>query len=603
MASPALEARLARLRATYLDQLPAQVEGIRRAFAALPEAGPEPEAIATLLRLVHTLKGGSGSFGLAALSRAAATGEAILKGVGAGAPRATWRLELAACLEDLDRALALVETCPPPAPAPGQPPEPVLGQPAQPVLGQSAQPVLGQSAQPVLGQSAQPVPGQSAQPVPGQSAQPVPGQSAQPVPGQEGRAIYLCEDDPGLCRALAAQLRCFGFEVAAYESLEAFRAAALRTRPRAIVMEMAYPGRPRGGAEAAAEILARHPVPLVFLTSESDLPNRLAAVRAGAGAYFVKPVNVTSLAGTLSALTREEEPEPCRVLIVDDDWALAEMNAAILQEVGMATRTVNDPLAALPHLLEFRPDLILMDMHMPGCNGMELARAIRQIDSYLSIPIVFLSSETDLDLQSDARRTGGDEFLVKPIKPGHLISAVFPRAERMRLIRTQMVMDGMTGLLNHTATKAFLDDTASRAGRDGGEFCFAMIDLDLFKKVNDTYGHPVGDRVLVALAGLLRQCLRKSDLVGRYGGEEFAVILPGCSLPQAVACLEQIRERFSQIRFDAGEGGFHSTLSCGVASFRDFPDSGRLCQAADQALYRAKHEGRNRVAVDPVERR
>jgi diguanylate cyclase (GGDEF)-like protein len=545
VAAPALAARLAKLRVAYLQQLPAQAEGIRRAWAALSQAGPEPETIAVLHRLLHTLKGGSASFGLADLAAAATTGEVLLKALGAdpSVPWAAWRRRLEESLRELDRAFARVDTRPAPAVAEGEP---------------------------------------------------VP--SAAPEP--EVRTVYLCEDDPAQAQTLAAQLRCFGFQVKAFQDLEAFRSAALANRPQAVVVDMVHPGRPLGGAETAAEILARHPVPVVFVSAQADLPTRLAAVRAGASAYVVKPVNAADLAAALNALTRKEEREPCRILIIDDDAILAEMNAAILQEVGMATRTVADPMATLPHLFEFRPDLILMDMHMPGCNGMELAKAIRQIDAFLGIPIVFLSSETDPDLQSDARRMGGDEFLVKPIKPGHLVAAVFPRAERMRLIRSQMIRDGMTGLLNHTAAKAFLDDTAARARRTGGEFCFAMIDLDHFKKINDAHGHPMGDRVLVALARLLRQGLRKVDVVGRYGGEEFAIILPGCALAKAAACMEQLRRRFSGIRFDTGTGEFTATFSCGVASCRQFPDPAELCQAADQALYRAKRGGRNRVEAD-----
>ena len=543
---PPLALRLAKLRATYLGQLPAQVGAVRQAFEALAEADPEPDQVALLHRLVHTLRGGSASFGLTGLAAAAAEAETILKAMlkGAAAPPAAWHRPLAHCLRGLDQALARVDTRPPEA-AP------------------AALPVTPDA----------------------------------PAPAPETRSIFLHEEDPALCRALAAQLGCFGFTVTTFESAQAFLAAALREGPEAIVMGMAHRGQPLGGAALAAEILARRPVPLVFLTAQGDLPSRLAAVRAGASACFVKPVSVSDLSGTLNRLTHPEEKEACRVLIVDDDVALAELNAVILQEAGMATCIVNDPMAALPHLFEFRPDLILMDMHMPGCNGMELARAIRQIDSYLSIPIVFLSSETDLDLQFEARRMGGDEFLIKPIKPGHLVSAVSLRAERMKLVRSQMVRDGMTGLYNHTAAKSFLDETVARTRRAGGDFCFAMLDLDQFKTVNDTYGHPMGDQVLMALASLLKQCLRKADIIGRYGGEEFAVILPECPLPKAVACLELIRERFSLIRFAGPDGGFSASFSCGVASFKAFPGATGIGKAADEALYAAKRGGRNRVVA------
>ena len=170
-----------------------------------------------------------------------------------------------------------------------------------------------------------------------------------------------------------------------------------------------------------------------------------------------------------------------------------------------------------------------MDMYMPGCNGMELAKAIRQIGAYFSIPIVYLSSETDTDKQFQAMQIGGDAFLTKPIEPHRLVSSVAVRAERMKIIRSYMVRDSMTGLFNHTTTKEHLDTAIAHAQRKQEEVCFAMIDVDKFKAVNDTYGHPIGDRVLIALARLIRQRVRKADIVGRFGGEEFAVILPGCA--------------------------------------------------------------------------
>jgi diguanylate cyclase (GGDEF)-like protein len=284
-------------------------------------------------------------------------------------------------------------------------------------------------------------------------------------------------------------------------------------------------------------------------------------------------------------------------MIVDDDPALAEYHALILQETGMITMTVNDPLQVMSPLYEFKPDLILMDMYMPGCNGMELAKAIRQIGSYLSIPIVYLSSETDTDKQFQAMQIGGDEFLTKPIKPQHLISSVAVRAERMKTIRSFMVRDSMTGLFNHTATKEYLDTAIAQAQSKQQDICFALIDLDNFKLVNDTHGDPIGDRVLIALGRFFKQRARKNDIVGRFGGDEFAVILPGCIISEAAAILNELRESFAAVSFQAKDETFSCTFSCGVAPLSLYGDATALNSVAEEALYAAKKEGRNRVVA------
>jgi diguanylate cyclase (GGDEF)-like protein len=540
----ALEEKVARLRASYLQKLPAQLEALRQAYATLASGPIERKDCVDLHRRFHTLRGGSASFGFATLAAIAAGGEQGLKALldGGCDPEAFGRCGLEGCLERLDEEARRTD-------------------------GPVSRPALPLDLAPPVA---------------------VPEESRQ-------KTIYVCDDDPLQCRVLATQLGCFGFEVVPFEDLDACRDAALRHPPDALVMDMEFPDRLVGGAEIALELQEKHGTPTVFLTVHGDLPNRLAAVRAGATAYFVKPVNAADLSSTLHALTQLEEEDPARILIVDDDPALSGLYAITLQETGMVTRVVNDPLGVLPDLIAFKPDLILMDMHMPGCSGLDLARVIRQIDSYLSIPIVFLSAETDPDLQIHARRMGGDEFLTKPIRPDHLVAAVAVRAARMKLLRSLMVRDGMTGLYNYTISKAMLAEAVDRARRSGGGLCFGMIDVDLFKRVNDTYGHSVGDRVLVALARLLKQRLRKSDLIGRYGGEEFAVILPDCSTEEAVARLDQLRESFNGIRFTVGDAVFSVSFSCGVASFQHFRDADQLCQAADEALYAAKREGRNQV--------
>jgi diguanylate cyclase (GGDEF)-like protein len=236
-------------------------------------------------------------------------------------------------------------------------------------------------------------------------------------------------------------------------------------------------------------------------------------------------------------------------------------------------------------------------MYMPGCTGVEAARVIRQHAEFLSVPIVYLSGETDVALQVEALRLGGDHFLTKPFNPVILNAVVQSKIERYRLLRRSMFHDSLTGLLNHTSTKQRLDTVVSHAMGDRSEIAVAMIDIDHFKRVNDSYGHPVGDQVIRSLAWLLRRRLRKTDIVGRYGGEEFLVGLPNTNAEQAHTVLDRIRRDFGQINHPFNETWFNTSFSSGVAAFPGILTGEGLIKAADEALYDAKRGGRNRVVV------
>ncbi|MDQ3268353.1 MAG: response regulator, partial [Pseudomonadota bacterium] len=350
-------------------------------------------------------------------------------------------------------------------------------------------------------------------------------------PNQQGginlRRIFVVEDEPHQADQLKIQLGYFGYEVSVFTTLSDFRLAIQHTSEVVILMDISFPDNYLGGIEVINEIQQGRdlPLPVIFTSGHDEFGMRLEAARAGGIAFLTKPVNIGKLIDKLDALTSTLITAPYRVMIIDDSEDVTTYCSDVLEQAGMTSKVVNNPLNVMQALVEFAPDLILIDLYMPKCNGMDLAKVIRQLDAFVSIPIVFLSAEINLDKQLVAMSWGGDDFLTKPILPQHLISSVTSRIRRSLMLRSLMLHDSLTGLFNHTAIKDQLDREVARSKRQGASLAFAMIDIDHFKEVNDTYGHPIGDRVIKSLARLLKQRLRESDLVGRYGGEEFAIIL------------------------------------------------------------------------------
>ena len=411
--------------------------------------------------------------------------------------------------------------------------------------------------------------------------------------------IYVVDDDHEQAEELKVQLCYFGYKVSVFGNLADLQ-LALQTNPYVVVLiDINFQDESWGGFHVIKEIQQGRdvPLPVIFFTEHDEFDARLEAVRAGSVAYLSKPVNIGSLVDKLDNLTSTLPSSPYRVLIVDDSKPLATYYALILEQVGMVVKVINIPLDVMVELLEFTPDLILLDINMPECNGLELAKVLRQLDAFVSTPIVFLSAESDLDKKLFAMGLGGDDFLTKPIQPQHLISSITSRIQRHLILRSFMVRDSLTGLLNHTAIQDQLVLEVARAKRQGTSLAFAMVDIDHFKQVNDTYGHPAGDRVIKSLSRLLKQRLRETDVVGRYGGEEFAVIPNNTGGMAAVEVMNAIREDFSQLHHFADGKEFSVTFSCGIADVFYFNDSTKLGDAADKALYKAKHFGRNQVVL------
>ncbi|AMK29340.1 MULTISPECIES: diguanylate cyclase [Pseudomonas] len=416
------------------------------------------------------------------------------------------------------------------------------------------------------------------------------------------KPVYIVLQDHERAERLAQQLEFFGLSVQALCSAEAFQASMSERLPSAIVMDVDFTGAGVGLQLAAqAQQGLEQPVPLLFFClHETDTPTRLAAVRAGGQEFLTGTLDASSLLEKLELLTSATQYDPFRVLVIDDSRAQALHTERLLNSAGIITRTLTEPIRTMSELADFQPDLIILDMYMPECTGPELAKVIRHNDRYVSVPIIYLSAEDDLDKQLDAMSEGGDDFLTKPIRSRHLVTTVRNRAARARHLKARMVRDSLTGLYNHTHILQLLEDCSFRARREAQPLSFAMLDIDHFKKINDRHGHPMGDRVIKSLALFLKQRLRKTDFIGRYGGEEFAIVMPNTGLDAAHKVLDEIRRRFAEIHYPAQPHDLQCTFSAGVVQLDEQLDALTMASAADEALYRAKHAGRNCVVrVEP----
>lgn len=412
--------------------------------------------------------------------------------------------------------------------------------------------------------------------------------------------IYILEDDQILGAQLRDILASFHYRATLFTDGHALIAACRQMRPDALILDIHFADDDATDGLSIGEAIQREmnpPLPL-FATDESDsFDVQLRAVRAGVEGFLARPLEPIRLAGLLESHLRRHLAPPMRVMMVDDDEPTLAYHRLVLESAGFAVATITHPEQTLQTLESFNPDVLVLDVRMPQCSGPELAQIVRYHTRWLQVPIVYLSAVGDAGEQMAAMTKAGDDFMVKPIAAHALVAAVTARARRSRMLSTALSRDSLTGLLKHADIKEQLATLLARSQRRSIPLCVVMLDIDHFKRVNDTYGHLVGDEVIRALASLLHGRLRSSDLIARYGGEEFLAVMHDCEIEQAVRIIDELRVAFARFQFLTGENAFYSSFSAGVIEAGPEYEIEALIRGADRRLYQAKRAGRDQVVA------
>ena len=285
------------------------------------------------------------------------------------------------------------------------------------------------------------------------------------------------------------------------------------------------------------------------------------------------------------------------ILTVDDTVENLDILAGLLEDYDVIDATGGEEALAI--VKEEHVDLILLDIMMPEMDGFEVCARLKADPKTRDIPVIFITAINDEDQIEKAYNIGGSDYVTKPFRPKELLARI-RRELKLRELQSELERlastDPLTMLYNRRYFAGIAEKIQNISKREGTPLSLLMFDIDCFKRVNDTYGHAVGDAVITALSQTLRDNARESDVACRYGGEEFVVLLPDTAIEGARTVAEKIRGEIEAIE---QEGLPHFTVSIGVA--RVHPDEANLEAAlkrADDALYTAKEGGRNQVVVN-----
>src|SRR5688572_14028844 len=414
--------------------------------------------------------------------------------------------------------------------------------------------------------------------------------------------LHLTDGNP-VAAELDLRIESEGWQIELFDDVDQLR-QRLRSGANLVIVDPAHLGTIDvvGQTVRAARAHGSANLPLMVLSDDGNVGARLRAMRAGADSFIGLPAPAPDIVGRIRELLDAEGESPYRVLIIEDDRSQAMFAESILKKSGMSTCVVMDPLAALAALETFEPELILMDLYMPNCDGMELTTLIREREQFAATPIVFLSGEHDADQRFDALSAGGDDYLEKPIRPKYLISAVTNRVRRARAltrkVRATNPRDAASGLYERGYTIARIGDAlaADEQHTNLGGVLFVIIDGA--QAIRERIGLSAFDTLMLQAGTLLGASVAATDHASRYGDTSFVIHSPGHPEHALVRFGEDLRAIFAGHVFEVGDKSLSLAITVGIAPFAlGWPDANAIVNAAERACAQARGERERKVRV------
>ncbi|MDR3388535.1 MAG: EAL domain-containing protein [Rudaea sp.] len=426
----------------------------------------------------------------------------------------------------------------------------------------------------------------------------------------EQRKVYHLSDGNALACEVDQKIEATGYELTLLDSVAELKEVMAAFAPHLVVVDASFQGalEPIGEMVKSARGRLSHRLALLTFSTSGELSVRLRAMRAGADTFVELPTQSSDVMTRIGELLEADSADPYRVLIVEDDRSQAIFAESILRKAGMSTRAVTDPLAALDQLDTFKPELILMDLYMPNCNGMELTAIIREREEFITTPIVFLSGEHDEEKHFEALNAGGDDFLSKPIRPKHLISAVTNRVRRARQLgrraQTQNPRDPVTGLYERAHVLDQLNSLLAREdpAEHGGGLMY--VEIDAAGQIRERVGLTIFDALLNQVGAFIASHVEGKDLAARYGDTSFALLCHTGDETELRQLAGDLRERTAREVFEHEGKTLTVGLSFGICTFAaGLGDAGAMLNAAERAMADARAPGQIHIGVFHAARR
>ncbi|HEU0118662.1 MAG TPA: PleD family two-component system response regulator [Alphaproteobacteria bacterium] len=450
--------------------------------------------------------------------------------------------------------------------------------------------------------------------------------------------ILVVDDNPLNLKLLAAKLARDYYIVSMAENGAQALHKIRNDKPDIVLLDVMMPE--MDGFEVCRQVKSdpeTEHVPIVMVTALADVADRVKGLKAGADDFLTKPINDTALMARVRSLLRFK--------MIMDEWRLREAtsnqlvgavpgeeadlaayaggNVLVLEDNAAERQLITETLATVSVRVTFAGtideaiatagagsfDLVFASLDLSAEDGLMICPQLRTHEATRQIPILLIGNEAEMPRIAKGLDLGANDYLVRPLDTNEILARTRTQLRHKRYydrLRKNYedslalsLVDPLTGAFNRRYLEAHLPKMMARSKSSFKPLSTLMIDIDHFKKVNDTYGHSVGDNVLRSVAGSIINSLRPSDLVVRMGGEEFAAIMPETNLPSALAIAERLRERIASLAIQNREETFNVTVSIGGACIYEGNESvEEILKRADAALYQAKETGRNKVVGD-----